>query len=334
MLVARYRRHGPPLTTLELADVEVGAPRADEVVVAVEAAPVHIADLLYIAGELPIAPPAPAVAGIEGVGRVLECGSGVTEFAPGDRVFLPRKSGTWARQVRHPAARLLPAPAHGDPLQLSLVPINAPTAWFLLHGVVSLRPGDWLIQNAANSSCGRFIIGIAKQLGLRTINVVRRPSLLDELRLLGGDVVLLDSPDIENRKFAAQVAAATAGSPLRLAIDAVAGTATQRLAECLTRDGVIACYGRMSGEPCQLAPETLYLQNLALRGFFTPYFEISLPRAEWLAIMQRLAQWVADGALQARIAATYPLSRIHDALRHEMQTGSQREGKVIVLPQQ
>jgi NADPH:quinone reductase-like Zn-dependent oxidoreductase len=319
---------------LELADVEVGLPGADEVVIAVEAAPVHIADLLYIAGELPIAPPAPAIAGIEGVGRVIACGGAVSTFAPGDRVFLPRKSGTWARQVRHPAARLLPAPAHGDPMQLALVPINAPTAWFLLQGVVALQRGDWLIQNAANSSCGRFIIGIAKQLGLRTINIVRRVELLDELRLLGGDIVLLDGPHLDGRELTTQVAEATKGAPLRLAIDAVAGAATQKLAACLTRDGVIACYGRMSGEPCQVSPETLYLQNLALRGFFTPYFENPLPRDEWLAIMQRLARWVADGVLQARIAASYPLSRIHDALRHEMQTGAQREGKVIVLPQQ
>jgi len=329
MLAAMYRRHGPPLTTLELVQVDVGAPAADEVVVAVEAAPVHVADLLYIAGEISIAPPAPAVAGIEGVGRVVACGSAVRQFAPGQRVFLPRKSGTWARQVRHPAASLLRAPDTGDVAQLSLVPINAATAWFLVRGVVPLQRGDWLIQNAANSSCGRFVIGIAKQLGLQTVSVVRRPELLADLTALGSDVTLLDGPDL-----AAQVAQATGGAPLRLAIDAVAGNATQRLAECLARDGVIACYGQMSREPCQIEPQTLYLQNLALRGFFTPHFERLLPRADWLQVMQQLGDWVAAGALRARIAACYPLTRIHDALRHEMSSGAARDGKVIVLPQQ
>ena len=329
MLAAMYRRHGPPLTTLELVQVDVGAPAADEVVVAVEAAPVHIADLLYIAGEIPIAPPAPAVAGIEGVGRVVACGSAVRQFALGQRVFLPRKSGTWARQVRHPAASLLCAPDSGDVVQLSLVPINAATAWFLAQGVVPLRRGEWLIQNAANSSCGRFVIGIARQLGLQTVNVVRRAELLADLAALGGDVTLLDGPDL-----AARVAKATGGAPLRLAIDAVAGSATLRLAECLTRDGVIACYGQMSREPCQVAPQTLYLQNLALRGFFTPHFERLLPRADWLQVMQQLGDWVAAGVLRARIAACYPLTRIHDALRHEMNSGAARDGKVIVLPQQ
>lgn len=329
MLAAIYRRHGPPLTTLELLDIDVGAPAADEVVVAVEAAPVHIADLLYIAGDLPIAPPAPSVAGIEGVGRVVACGTAVQQFTPGDRVFLPRKSGTWARQVRHPAASLLRAPDTGDAVQLSLVPINAATAWFLVRGVLPLQRGEWLIQNAANSSCGRFVIGIAQQLGLRTVNVVRRAELLADLTALGGDVTLLDGPDL-----AARVAAATGGAPLRLAIDAVAGDATQRLAECLARDGVVACYGQMSGAPCQVAPQSLYLQNLALRGFFTPHFERLLPRAEWLQVMQRLGAWVAAGALRARIAACYPLTRVHDALRHEMTAGAARDGKVIVLPQQ
>ncbi len=329
MLAAMYRRHGPPLTTLELVDIDTGVPAADEVVVAVEAAPVHIADLLYIAGDMPIAPPAPALAGIEGVGRVVACGSAVQQFTPGDRVFLPRKSGTWARQVRHPEASLLRAPDTGDVVQLSLVPINAATAWFLLRGVLPLQRGDWLIQNAANSSCGRFVIGIAKQLGLRTVNVVRRPELLADLTSLGGDVTLLDGPDL-----AARAAQATGGAPLRLAIDAVAGDATQRLAECLTRDGVIACYGQMSQQPCQITPQSLYLQNLALRGFFTPHYERLLPRADWLQVMQQLGDWVAAGVLRARIAACYPLTRIHDALRHEMNSGAERDGKVIVLPQE
>jgi NADPH:quinone reductase-like Zn-dependent oxidoreductase len=39
-----------------------------------------------------------------------------------------------------------------DPLQLSMIGINPATAYLLLHRYVSLMPGDWIGQTAANSA--------------------------------------------------------------------------------------------------------------------------------------------------------------------------------------
>jgi len=327
MLAAVYRRHGPPVETIELEDREPGSPGPGEALVAVEAAPVHIADLLYITGEIEIAPETPAVAGIEGVGRILATGHGVTGLGAGDRVLLPRRCGTFSQQLRLPAGRLVKAPVDGDPLQLSLVPINAATAYYLVTGVRPLERGDWLIQDAANSSCGRFIIGIARLLGLRTVNVVRRPELVAELRALGGNIVLLDGDDLHER-----VREATGDASIRYAIDAVAGTAVTRLAHCLATGGVIANYGLLSGEPCEIPPDLLFLRNLRLQGFFLNHYEPPAYSEAWAESLVRLAGWVADGRLRAKIAASYPLTRIREALRHEQATGAARDGKVIVLP--
>lgn len=327
MLAASYRRNGPPVETIELVEIEPGVSGAGEVLVAVEAAPVHIADLLYIEGRLELAPPPPAIAGIEGVGRVVATGAGVTGLEPGQRVLLPRRCGTFTQQLRLSADTLTPIADHGDPVQLSLVPINVATSYLLLTGVVQLEPGEWFIQNAANSSCGRFNIQIAKRLGLRSVNVVRREELIDELTELGGDVVLLDGEDLAER-----VRAATDGAAIRYAIDAVAGDAVTRLAHGLAHGGVIANYGLLSGQPCTIPADLLFLHNLRLQGFLTPHYETHLTPADKIAMLQRLAGWVADGELHAKIAATYPLRDIKQALEHEMQTGAARDGKVIVLP--
>lgn len=82
---------------------------------------------------------------------MLELGPGVETLRVGQRVFLPRKSGTWIEQVRVAADRLAPAPEHGDPLQLGLVPVNVLTAYLLVTKVVSLAPGGWLLPNAARA---------------------------------------------------------------------------------------------------------------------------------------------------------------------------------------
>jgi mitochondrial enoyl-[acyl-carrier protein] reductase / trans-2-enoyl-CoA reductase len=60
--------------------------------------------------------------------------------------------------------------------------INPPTALLLLEDHVALQPGDWVIQNVANSAVGRHVIVLAKARGLRTVDVVRRDDVAGELR--------------------------------------------------------------------------------------------------------------------------------------------------------
>ncbi len=69
-----------------LRDVEVSAPRPDEVIVKMEASGMCHADLSARSGSVPF--PLPAVLGHEGVGRVVEVGSAVQEVTPGDRVVI------------------------------------------------------------------------------------------------------------------------------------------------------------------------------------------------------------------------------------------------------
>src|SRR5207237_10302270 len=89
-------------------------------------------------------------------------------------------------------------PAEIEPEQASMLKSNPMTAWRLLHDYVDLARGDWLIQNAANSAVGRAVIQIAHELGFKTVNVVRRAELIDELRGEGGDVVLVDGEKLRD----------------------------------------------------------------------------------------------------------------------------------------
>src|SRR5712692_3775095 len=77
--------------------------------------------------------------------------------------------------------------------------VNPPTAYLLLTDIVKLSCGSWVIQSAANSGVGRATVAVAKSLGLKTVNVVRREEVVAEVKALGGDVVLVDGPDLERR---------------------------------------------------------------------------------------------------------------------------------------
>jgi NADPH:quinone reductase-like Zn-dependent oxidoreductase len=319
-----HERYGEPDEVLRLADLPAEHPREGELVLRMEAAAMHLADIRTVQGAAGFSLPLPRTPGFEGVGRVIRVGSGVRGFAVGDRAFPPSGAGTFREELLVKAGQCMPAPA-GVAAQLSLLTINGPTAWVLLHGFAALQPGDWLVQNGANSSCGRYLISLAAESGIRTVNVVRRAQLAGELAALGADVVLVDGPDL-----AARVRVATGGVTPRLGVDCVAGQATQRIAECLAPGSPVVCYGAMSGEPCQLDFYLMFRNDLSLRGVSFRRELAKRTRAQADAIYQGLAARIADGRLQARIAATYPLARWREAFAHATRTGEGRQGKVIL----
>lgn len=318
-----HEAYGAPREVLRVVEQDPGDPAEGEVVVRMEAAAMHIADLRTIEGAATFRRPLPRTPGFEGIGRVERAGRDAG-FAPGDRVFPPLGSGTFRERLRCRGADCLPAP-EGDAAQLALLTVNGPTAAVLLEDFAALQPGDWLVQNAANASCGRYLIRLARLAGVRTVNIVRRPEMVDELLALGGDAVLVDGPDL-----AARVRAATGGVAPRLGVDAVAGAATQRIAECLAPESPLVCYGAMGGAPCEIDFYLMFREGIVLHGLsFVRQLQRRRPD-QVRALYARLAGLMADGTLAARIAAVYPLDRIVEACEHAARSGAERDGKVII----
>ena len=322
-----YRQYGQPADVLELVEEDAGTPGAGEVMVRMEAAAMHIADLKNIRGEPEFRPPLPHMPGYEGIGRIAAVSKDAGGWQIGDRVFVLTMTGVWSEMLRVKAAGLIRAP-EGDAVQLALLPLNPPTAYLILEDFAhGLKPGDWIIQNAANSSCGIYLAKLARLRGLRSVNVVRRESLFPLVHEAGGDVVLVDGPDLAER-----VRAATGGAPIRLGVDAVAGAATGRLAACLADDATLLNYGALAGEPCQIRPTDLFLHNIKLIGFWTKRQMAGRTPAAAAAVYEKMAALVADGTLRAQIAGVFPFSRVKDACALAAQVGDARPGKVILVP--
>lgn len=326
MRAARHAAYGDPARVLDVVELPAEQPAEGEVIVRMECAAMHIADLRTITGAAGFQFPLPRTPGFEGVGRIARVGAGVRAWREGDRVFPALGSGTFRDEVRCSAAACMPAPEAGDAAQLALLTVNGPTAAVLLEDFAPLPPQHWLIQNAANSSCGRYLIRLAALRSVRTVNIVRREEMIDELRELGADIVLVDGPDL-----AARVAAATGGAAIELGIDAVGGPATQRIAECLAAGSTVVSYGSMSNEPCQLDFYLMFRQDIRLLGLaFVRQFQARRTPQQVLELYARLADLMARGVLVAKIAETYPLERIRAACARAAQTGNDRDGKVII----
>ncbi|MEO8102286.1 MAG: zinc-dependent alcohol dehydrogenase family protein [Betaproteobacteria bacterium] len=326
MKKAQYTQRGPvPQEFIDAVEFEFPPLASGQVLIQVLAAPINPSDVLTLTGVYGILPPLPAVGGNEGVGKVIALGPDVTSPAVGQTVLLPVGSGTWSTHVVGDARKLMPLPNDADPLQLAMMTVNPPTARLMLTEFVDLQPGEWVIQNAANSGVGAYLIQLARLRGLKTVNVVRRESAVVGVTELGGNVVLVDGGDLAKR-----VAEATSGAKIRLAIDAVGGVSTDNLASCLAEGGTLVNYGMMSGEPCQVSPASFVFRDVTLRGFWLAMWFRKATPAQQMAVFEEVANLIATGKLKTRIHATYDVSQIKEAVAVAAQ--GERNGKILIVP--
>ena len=316
--------YGVPEEVAHCVDVpDVGGPGPGEIVFDVLAFPINPADVSFCRGSYRLRPPLPATPGAEGVGRVVAVGADVTQVKPGDLVINTQREN-WAQRRRVRGEDAIPIPPGLDLAQAAMLRINPATALLLLEDHVALAPGDWVIQDVANSAVGRHLIVLAKARGVRTINVVRRDDVVGELRDIGADVVLRDGPDLAER-----ARAAVGGASIRLAIDAVSGEACRRIAECVADGGVVVSYGSMSGQDPAVSRAALS-RGVTLTGFGLSYGLEKRTKAQVGELYADLAAKIRDGVLKAPIDAFYPIEEIKTALVRAQQGG--RNGKVLVLP--
>ena len=318
MRAVQLTAYGDPVEGLKYVDIpEPEAPGPNQVLIGVEFSPVNPSDLLLARGIYGIRPALPTVIGGEGVGRVLAVGVGVENVKVGDRVCAPLSSFTWRQRMIISASGLFALPADADPQQLAMLAINPPTAALLLSEYVALKPGEWVVQNSANSSVGRWVIAFAKARGFKTVNIVRRPELLPELQAIGGDVVVVDSPDLSK-----EIKEAVGQAELRLALDGVSGPASGVLASTLSAHGTLVSYAAMSQSPMSISPLEVIFKPLTVRGFWLGHPESAAKSAPAIA---QAAEMIGSGRVQIPVAATYALSSIKEAVLH-----AQRGGKILL----
>ncbi|MGB8356255.1 MAG: 2-enoyl thioester reductase domain-containing protein [Chthoniobacteraceae bacterium] len=317
-----YHEHGDPATVIKLEQQTLPEVRVDEVRIRILAAPINPADLNVIEGKYPIRPPMPAVPGVEGAGVVEVAGAEVTHINVGDLVLPPHGTGTWREACVCPAHDVIAVPEKIAPEQAAMLKINPATAWRMLHDFVPLKAGDWVIQNAANSGVGRAVIQIAKQLGIKTVSIVRRPELIKELEAEGADVVLTDDQDL--RKAVPEL---TGRAKIMLALNAVGGESALHVANALAKNGTHVTYGAMSLHPVRIPNGLLIFKNLSFRGFWITQWYEEATTAQKQEMFRHLFAFVESGILDTKVEKFYALSEAKEAISRAQQGG--RNGKIV-----
>ena len=322
-----HEKGGPEVFRYE--DVEVGDPGPGEVRIKHTAIGVNYADTYHRGGvshPWPVGEP-PVIVGFEATGEVLALGSGVEDFAVGDKVVygLP-PLGAYAQERNYPVSTLLNIPEGIDPVALAGIFMKGLTAYYLLHKTYAVKPGDWVLVHAAAGGMGNVLVPWAKRLGANVIGTVGSEAKAEIAKGLGCDHVI----NYSTEDFAARCRELTNGEGVHVVYECIGKATLAKSLDSLRTLGMCAAYGHASGPPDPVD----IIEDLGARGslFITrPAIMHYLSTREALEeASATLFEVLKAGVVRSAVNHTYPLSEAAEAHRaiHERRT----TGSTVLLP--
>ena len=298
----------------------------EDVLVAMEAAPIDRVDFLFAAGCYGIQPTPGQALGSEGVGRIVDAGSGLGSGLVGHRVIVlaNQEQGTWAEQAVMRARNVVAIGEDGDAGQLAQLSIDPVTAQTLLTRYGSLKPGDWVGQTIGNGGVGQYVIRLARRAGLSTMSVVRSEKAAEQVRTVGGDRVVM-----QGEHLAARIAQALGGRQLDLVLDGEGGATVGEIAQSLKSGGTVVAYSSVTSMPPVIGLADLIYSELHVVGWWLVNWLRIAPRAEIEHTYSKLAALVRHGEISSTVEAAYPLADYRAAIAHAATPG--RSGKVLFV---
>ena len=285
-----YSKYGEPKDVLELHGHSISPPAGSNVVVRMLTCPINPADVNQIQGvyastpemttDLGTSEPS-AVAGNEGVGEVINIGSGVKSLQKGDWVIMRSTGmGTWRTHMAIDESKLFKIDDKQGltPLQVGTVSVNPCTAYRMILDSAkwTFRGDEWFIQNGANSGVGRAAIQLGREWGFKSINVIRgrenkdeEKQMKDELIALGATKVITEA-ELMDRSIKEQIGEWTNGGreQIKVGLNCVGGKPATALAKFLSPGATLVTYGAMSKQPLTLSASMLIFKDLTFNGFW------------------------------------------------------------------
>jgi NADPH:quinone reductase-like Zn-dependent oxidoreductase len=270
------------LDHLRCVDLPAPRPGHGQVLVKMEAASLNYRDHLLVNGQLYRNVKLPIVPVSDGAGTVIEVGTGVTRFKPGDSVTTFYKSRWIAGAIRpewegadiggpqegvmrelacYDAYSLARAPSHLSSLQAATLPIAALTAWTALEQARVTTGQTVLLLGTGGVSL--FALQFAKLRGARTILLSSSDDKLERAKTLGADVLV---NYVAYPEWGPMVREATGGIGVDAVIETVGASTFAQSLEAVGMHGFVAVVGFMGGIEATLSLTKIILKRVTVQG--------------------------------------------------------------------
>lgn len=317
-----YKEHGDPGDVLFLEELPVEKLGAREVRIEIVAASIHPSDIGLVQGSYGNLKKLPAVAGREGVGKVIEIGCDVPKDVMNKIVSVPDKTGAWQSYCNACVDDLILLPALVPYNQLAVSILNPMTAWRLLNDFEYLREGDTVIQNAGNSAVGLAVIQFAKRMGVTCVSLVRSEDRRKDLENFGGEEVWLDDEDVPQR-----VRDFTNNKSCVMALNSVGGRSAIRLAKCVNKGGVHVTFGAMDSASVRFPTRNLIFDDVRFVGFWLDRWKSQKSPAQLRNAIEEVLQPLALNEIKYPIDSVFSMDDFSSAIQRNSES---RFGKVIL----
>ncbi len=330
MKALQIKRYGDPQKELNIQEIpEPGIVREDEVKLRVIASSMNFSDLGYIKGvygNVGHVATFPLTVGCEGVGVIVEKGSGVDGFSVGERVSYWCLSGGWAEYVVVVADNIAKVSDKIDDGTAAQLMINPLTAAAMLD-VVRPATGDYILLTAGSSNLARLIIILAAAKGFQPIVVVSNALDVEALLAIGAAAVI----DHSKENVFHRVRQVTGGKGVSVVYDAVAGNLASEVLPCLHYGGTMVLYGVLSNQRIPLSVPTVIGRDLTLKSFqlhrWIHCFMTGDP-AGFKVFKKEVSGFINELGIQLPVDRAFYYPEVNTALSVLKQRG--RKGKVLL----
>lgn len=301
--------------------VEVGAPGPGQVRVRQHAAGVNFIDIYQRTGLYKVA--LPVVLGMEGAGEVVAVGSGVADFAVGDRVAYASSLGGYAEERLIPADLLVKLPAAIGYDAAAAAMLRGMTVRYLFRETYDVRPGTVMLFHAAAGGVGLIACQWAKALGATLIGTVGSDDKAELARRLGATHVI----NTRREDFVARVSEITEGKGCDVVYDSIGKDTYLGSLACLKPRGLWVSFGNSSGPvpPFELTllRGSLYATRPSLMAYTATPAALRANAAELFAVVEK-------GLVGIEINQRYALKDVAQA--HRDLEARKTTGSSVLIP--
>ncbi|MBB5154886.1 medium chain dehydrogenase/reductase family protein [Saccharopolyspora phatthalungensis] len=322
----------------EVVTIRRSAPRPPGphgVLIRVEATGVAFAEVQMLRGRYPAQPKFPFVPGYDLVGEVVEVGSAVAAWLPGQRVAAMPRTGAWSEYVEVRDSELVSVPDEVDAAAALAVVLNGVTAWQLLHRAAKVRSGHTVLVHGVGGGVGILLAQLGVAAGARVIGTAsaRRH---EALRDIGVELIDHRTEDVRSR------VAELAPGGVHAVFDPLGPESLDKSWQLLAPGGSLHAYGSSSTLhdtgpwwlPYVALTKRLARWELARligrTGGRRARMYYVKSNAQFRADLERLLRMVASGQLRPLIAQRLPLESAARAL--DLHISGTQTGRIVLVP--
>ena len=291
---------------LQLQDIAVPVPAADEVLIEVHACALNFADTLLIKGTYQEKPSLPFAPGLEVSGLIHAVGADVTGFQPGQRVVSFCPSGGLSEFVSVAANRCLSIPDDMPFHEAAALPVAYGTSHVALDHRARLKPGERLLVLGASGGVGLTAVEIGKLMGAEVVACARGAAKLEIARRAGADH-LLNSETDDIREAVLSLGGAD------VVYDPVGGDQFKAALRATNPDGRILPIGFASGDIPQIPANIIMVKNITVIGCHWSAYAQFNPQV-LTDSFARIFDWFKAGKIKPHVSNILPLEQANAGL--------------------